>query len=485
MIATRVSDAVRAELAGVARRAGVGDDLVITGYVSDGDLAALYRSCTCMVYPSLYEGFGLPIVEAMSHGAPVVGSATTSCGEILEHPQARFDPTDEAEIAAVLERVLASESLRGELRRYGLARALDFTWEAVAARTVAACRAALPPTARPRRARHSRACLFVAPGTPRALSPQQAFATVGEAAREIDGDVLVLDDRGRAAGRGAPLLVSALEAMPVCLVYDEISARIAADALPRSAGIAVVWELDTLLAPDDRAPGAPPANPHLLAALHHAGRVVVSSMVDAWRVTALAGRSLAAPPVVAPLPLALPAGGEVPDDGVLTLALLRPERLGAVGERELERLGQLVRVAGALETPMRLEIVACLAAPADAVAAAAGACGVDIVVSHPHDAALQRGAGAAVHVDVTGAPHSASLFSDAVARVAGRPLVVAGNAASEAGLGVLPRVTGRAGAEERQRQEAAEVARTVLALAADIDPRRQQGRTGVAASLIA
>jgi glycosyltransferase involved in cell wall biosynthesis len=484
VIATRVSDAARRELTAVARRAGVGRDLVITGFVPDGDLAALYRSCACMVYPSLYEGFGLPIAEAMSHGAPVIGSSTTSCGEILEHPSARFDPADEGEIAAVLGRVLASEPLREELRRYGLARSRDFTWDAVAERTLAACRAALP-AGRPRAARHSRACVFVAPGAPGPLRPQEAFATAGEAARELDGDVLLLTDGERPAARGAPLLVTALEAMPVCLVYDEISARIAAAALPRAAGVAVVWELDSLLTPDARGPGLPAASPHLLAALHHAGRVVVASQLDAWRVTALAGRSLTAPPTVAPMPLVVPAAGALPTGDVLSIALLRPERLGAIGERELERLEQLVRVAGALDGAVQLELVACLGASADAVAAAAAGAGVGFVVSHPDDAALRRGAGADVHADVDGASHSASLFSDAVARSAGRPVVVAGSAASEADLSRVPAVAEVDGVGTRQREAAAELARTLLALAADIDPRRRRGRAGVAASLIA
>ena len=172
VVATRVAEAVRAELVAEARRAGVADALVITGFVSDDELAALYRSCVCMVYPSLHEGFGLPIVEAMSHGAPVVASSTTSCGEIHEHPSGRFDPSDEVDMAAVLERALVSEGLRQELRAYGLARARDFTWEAVAERTLAACRSAVrrPSVAASQRELPTR--LFVAHGLPAPLTPQ-------------------------------------------------------------------------------------------------------------------------------------------------------------------------------------------------------------------------------------------------------------------------------------------------------------------------
>ena len=484
VIATRVTDSVRAELSAVARRAGVADAVVITGFVSDADLAALYRSCVCMAYPSLYEGFGLPIVEAMSHGAPVIASSTTSCGEIHEHESGRFDPADEQDIAAALERVLTSPRLRDQLRAYGLGRARDFTWDAVAERTVEACRAALPGTAGARRARRSRPCLFAVPGRPGLLTPQSAFAQIAQAARALDSSVEVLTDDDPPAARGTPLLVSALEAMPVCLIHDAASARVAADALPRVGGIAVVWELDSLLAPEGRAPGVPAADPYLLAALHHARRVVVASMVDAWRIVALAGRALAAPPVVAEMPLEL-APAPTPPAGTRSLALLRPERLGALGAGELSRLAQLLLTLPPGAAESGVEVVACLGSSADDLRAAAAAAGVALAVCHPDDAALLRAAGAAIHLDVAGATHSASLFSAAAAMAAGRPLVVAGSAASVAGLRGAEGEPAAGGGESGTRRRQAEVARTLLGLTAEVDPRCRPSRVRVAASLIA
>ena len=303
---------------------------MITGFVSDDELAALYRSCVCMVYPSLHEGFGLPIVEAMSHGAPVVASSTTSCGEIHEHPSGRFDPSDEVDMAAVLERALVSEGLRQELRAYGLARARDFTWEAVAERTLAACRSAVADEGS-RVAARLPTRLFVAHGLPAPLTPQSSFLEVARAARELDPLVCVLADDERPVARGAPLLVSGLEATPICLICDAVSARIAADTLPRVPGIAVIWELDALLTPAGTPGRAALAHPYLLAALHHAQRVVVASRLDAWRIQALVGRALPAPPIVAEMPIDLPAAPPAGRPESPSLALFRPERMGALG----------------------------------------------------------------------------------------------------------------------------------------------------------
>ena len=123
----------------------------------------------------------------------------------------------------------------------------------------------------------------------------------------------------RPSAGGAPLLVSMLEPTPVCLVHGPASAHIAAEALSRVPGIAVICELDSLLEPGTAAP-----HPYLLAALHHARRVVVASRVDAWRITAVAGRSLAAPPIVADVPLVLPGDPALAVAEAPSLALLRP-----------------------------------------------------------------------------------------------------------------------------------------------------------------
>ncbi|HEY7693205.1 MAG TPA: glycosyltransferase family 1 protein [Gaiellaceae bacterium] len=102
------------------------------GQVSDDELAALYRGARCLVYPSLYEGFGIPVLEAMACGTPVVTSAGGATEEVAGGAAVLVDPRDPAAIAAGIEEAAAR---RDELRARGLARAAEFTWERVAAAT--------------------------------------------------------------------------------------------------------------------------------------------------------------------------------------------------------------------------------------------------------------------------------------------------------------------------------------------------------------
>ncbi len=102
------------------------------GRVSDDELAALYRGARCLVYPSLYEGFGIPVLEAMACGTPVVTSAGGATEEVAGGAAVLVDPHDPAAIAAGVEE---AEARRDELVARGLARAGAFTWERVAAET--------------------------------------------------------------------------------------------------------------------------------------------------------------------------------------------------------------------------------------------------------------------------------------------------------------------------------------------------------------
>lgn len=138
VIASRMRPEVRALLLETARTAGVQERVLFTGFVEDDVLARLYARCACFVYPSLYEGFGLPIAEAMSHGTPVVASATTACGEVVGDPRATFDPEDEVDVARVLGRVLSDPALAAELAAGGRERVRRYTWEGVAEALVAA-----------------------------------------------------------------------------------------------------------------------------------------------------------------------------------------------------------------------------------------------------------------------------------------------------------------------------------------------------------
>lgn len=116
--------------------AGIEDKVVFTGFVSDEDLAFLYNAASLLAFPSLEEGFGLPAVEAMSCGTPVVASRTGSLPEVISDAGRFFDPRDPGDIAEVASRVLSSDSLRKEMSEAGLRRSKDFGWRKAAEDTV-------------------------------------------------------------------------------------------------------------------------------------------------------------------------------------------------------------------------------------------------------------------------------------------------------------------------------------------------------------
>jgi glycosyltransferase involved in cell wall biosynthesis len=123
-----------------------GDGVRLAGYVPDEDLAALYAACAVFCYPSLYEGFGLPVLEAMAAGAPVVTSQVSSLPEVGGDAVVYVDPEDEAAIGAALQRLLASPAERAELAERGRHRAAEFSWE----RTTRAVLGELERAAEPR-----------------------------------------------------------------------------------------------------------------------------------------------------------------------------------------------------------------------------------------------------------------------------------------------------------------------------------------------
>ncbi|HEY0080220.1 MAG TPA: glycosyltransferase family 1 protein [Pyrinomonadaceae bacterium] len=112
--------------------AALGDRLHMTGYISDSDLRALYSSCGLMVFPALYEGAGLPPLEAMACGAPVITSDTPAISEMVGDAARLVHPTDYKALARAITELLADEAARRSLRAGGLKRASLFTWERAA-----------------------------------------------------------------------------------------------------------------------------------------------------------------------------------------------------------------------------------------------------------------------------------------------------------------------------------------------------------------
>ncbi|WP_029214913.1 glycosyltransferase family 4 protein [Kallotenue papyrolyticum] len=111
-------------------------DIIFTGYISDATLAALYRTCTVFVYPSLYEGFGLPVIEAMALGAPVITSNTSSLPEAAGDGAMLVDPYSEQAISDALNCILTNADVRQALRHRGRQQAARFSWEHTAVQTL-------------------------------------------------------------------------------------------------------------------------------------------------------------------------------------------------------------------------------------------------------------------------------------------------------------------------------------------------------------
>jgi glycosyltransferase involved in cell wall biosynthesis len=127
----------------LAAQHGVADRVELAGFLSDADLGALYAGAELLIYPSLYEGFGFPVLEAMSMGCPVVTSCSSSLPEVGGAAALYADPADPAAIARAVARILDDAALAARLRADGLRRARMFTWQRCARETVAVYRRTL------------------------------------------------------------------------------------------------------------------------------------------------------------------------------------------------------------------------------------------------------------------------------------------------------------------------------------------------------
>jgi glycosyltransferase involved in cell wall biosynthesis len=121
---------------GLIKKLGIQKDVIFTGFVSDEQLRQLYNLSELFVFPSFYEGFGFPILEAFCCGTVVITSNTSSCAEIAADAAICVNPGDIKAIADAMERVLTDKFVEGTLRQAGLKRAQEFSFSNMARNTL-------------------------------------------------------------------------------------------------------------------------------------------------------------------------------------------------------------------------------------------------------------------------------------------------------------------------------------------------------------
>lgn len=239
------------------------DELVVTDYVDDGVLRALYQQARLLVSPSFYEGFGLPVLEAALCGCPAVTSNAASVPEVLRWAPSTFAPGDLDEMADVIERGLHDDEYRLQLEQVGEAAAHRHTWERVADRTVAACARLAGSHVRRRESRLQIAlvgalasdredlvarrvelaadveCFTVAGESPRTVRRHQSVSLLGRARDpwSYDAIVYLVDEHSPAAVLGAvrrhPGVVWFLDDPAVCPDARELTRTARARLVPR------------------------------------------------------------------------------------------------------------------------------------------------------------------------------------------------------------------------------------------------------------
>jgi glycosyltransferase involved in cell wall biosynthesis len=143
LVLAGASTSYEVELRAEADRLGVAGAVALPGFVEERDLEGLYAAASAFAFPSLNEGFGLPVLEAMGRGVPVVTSSTSALPEVAGDAALLVNPASVEEIADATARVLTDEALRDRLVAAGRRRVESFTWRATAEGTLATWRRAL------------------------------------------------------------------------------------------------------------------------------------------------------------------------------------------------------------------------------------------------------------------------------------------------------------------------------------------------------
>jgi len=120
----------------LAKKLNIDESVKFIGYIPYEDLPLLYNGSECFVFPSLYEGFGIPLLEAMSCGRPVITSNVSSLPEIGKDAVLYVDPYNENDIASKMEKLVEDRELRGALIKKGISRAQEFSWMKMAQETL-------------------------------------------------------------------------------------------------------------------------------------------------------------------------------------------------------------------------------------------------------------------------------------------------------------------------------------------------------------
>ena len=236
------------------------DDVVITGFVTDDTLRALYRATRLFVFPSRYEGFGLPVAEAARCGSPCITSDRGSLNEVLDLPASTFDPEDVDEMAALIDRASTDEDLRAELIAASARSVAVHSWDRTALRAIDAYRRLdLPPT-RSRSPRARKPLVAVVGPMPPVASGVAVYTS--RVLDQIDPDRVDIDVYADSAPAGAwPPAVNARRCFPAAALgvntnpydYDAIVYCLGTsrfhidtlDAMRRCPGI--VWTHDANL----------------------------------------------------------------------------------------------------------------------------------------------------------------------------------------------------------------------------------------------
>jgi glycosyltransferase involved in cell wall biosynthesis len=175
------------------------DEVVLTGFVPEEDLLVLYNLCKAFVFPSLHEGFGLPALEAMSCGAAVIGSNTSSIPEVIGREDALFDPHDFSAISKKLAQVLTDDTYHAELVRHGLEQAKRFSWDKSAKSAITAFERFLTTKREPHQhastTNHRPTLAYVSPLPPeRSGIADYSAELLPELSRHYQIDVIVAQD---------------------------------------------------------------------------------------------------------------------------------------------------------------------------------------------------------------------------------------------------------------------------------------------------